>query len=145
MSDEELGGAGEDAFNNNRGLICLDDVDPSIASFSIEETDAPEGYKEAATQSAVTSTIGSCACRTTAADPDATFENIPLSTFEVSFTSQADGANNTGATVADIDCVDGDGNAISQDSGTDDVHEVYSDREPNDAGEMFTCTVFVDP
>ncbi|HZB77161.1 MAG TPA: hypothetical protein VE526_13110, partial [Solirubrobacteraceae bacterium] len=147
VTDKELGEASEDVFNNNRGLICVDDVDPTIASFSVDETGAPEGYKQAATQPAVTSTIGSCAGRTTAAAPDATFVNIPLSTFEVLFTSQADGANNTGATAADIECVDADGNPITPDSppAANDVHETYSDREPNEVGETYTCTIYVDP
>jgi hypothetical protein len=121
-------------------------VDPGIASFSIAETGAPAGYKKGATQPAVTSTIGSCAGRTTADDPDAVFENIPLSTIEVLFSSQAAGANDTGATVADIDCVDGDGNPVSPDAGSDeDVDETYSDLEPNDGIETYTCTIFVDP
>ena len=90
-SDEELGEDAEDAFNLDRGLICVDSVDPDITSFSIDETNAPAGYKDGG--HAVGRDLDARVVRRPASMtlPDAVFENIPLSTIEVLFTSQAAG------------------------------------------------------
>jgi hypothetical protein len=137
------------------GMICIDGaVNPGAGGYTIVEKSAPTGYtKDPATKTVASASIvkQTCAARTAAATgglqvnvtPDATFTNIPLSKFTVTFESLA----GLGVTEADIACTDSAGNPLTLDgTSTDDVSEVYTNLEPNASpATAYRCTIYVDP
>lgn len=128
-----------DQFNTTAGLICIDNVKPTISSFKITETDAPTGYKMAAAQDAVTSSVGTCTSRGTSV-ADATFVNDPLSSIEIIFKSLAAGAQGDATKATEISCKDSS-DATRSSTGTTNVDETFSDLE----ADTYTCTIVIDP
>ena len=127
------------------GLICIDDVaNLGGPSYSIIETNSNNSAykKDDSTESVTVSAASSCADRGTSDDPDALFENIPLSKITVTFESLA----GAGVTKAKIACPpeaadptpDGTPNAF------DDTSESFTDLVPTSPA-TYNCTVEIDP
>ena len=137
------------------GMICIDGVvNTGATNLSIVETSAPTGYAiDTSTPSVTSANVvkQTCGARSAAATgglevnvaPDATFTNIPLSRFTVTFESLA----GAGVTEADIVCRDAAGNTLSPGTGTvDDVNEIYTNLLPNPTAAVpYSCTIYVDP
>jgi hypothetical protein len=80
---------------------------------------------------------------------DVLFDNIPLSTIQVIFTSLAEGANGD-ATVASINCADSGGDITPQGGDPtpgvrDDLNETYGNGTTTLLPGIYNCTVDIDP
>jgi hypothetical protein len=137
-----------DQLNTTDGLICVKVSQGS--TFSIVEKTAPTNYaKDTSTKSGLSPANSDCATRsTTAGTEDAKFVNVPLSQFEVKFTSLA----GTNKTKAQIDCSvaenseNGDPDAASPNQKFDDTDEVFGNATTNPVTPgTYTCTIDIDP
>jgi hypothetical protein len=105
-------------------------------TYTVTESDAPDGYSIDTTSQDVTIT-GSSTCGS--GDEDTvTFTDTPLTDISVTSTSQV-----AGATGSKISCVDADGNTVGTDvtSYTDPASDSATGLEPG----VYTCTIDIDP
>src|SRR5262245_17590277 len=142
-----------DSYNTDAGLICLNNVVPG--TYTVSEFSAPAGYKGEAGSKSVPSSTQSCAGRKNptpdAQAADVQFDNIPLSTIRVVFTSLAEGANGD-ATVASINCAQGatavpaeNENGSSDPATRDDLDETYGNGTATLLPGVYDCAVDIDP
>jgi len=124
-------------------------------TYTVSEFSAPAGYKGEAGSKSVPSSTQSCAGRKNptpdAQAADVQFDNIPLSTIRVVFTSLAEGANGD-ATVASINCAQGgtgvpaeNENGSSDPATRDDLDETYGNGTATLLPGVYDCTVDIDP
>ncbi len=127
------------------GLICIDGVaNLGGGSYSITETNSNNAAykKDDSTETVTVSAASSCTARGTSDDPDALFENIPLSKITVTFESLA----GAGVTKAKIACPPeaADPTPDATPNAFDDTTESFTDLVPTSPA-TYNCTVEIDP
>jgi hypothetical protein len=142
------------AQTNSAGKVCFGNLD-SPADYTVTET-VPNGYQLSGTndRSANVSTNATCNADGTASADAATlsFQNIPLSSIQVKFTSLA----GAGKTASSIVCADSTGNITdaartteqgAADGAFDDTDETFTNLIPGTSANPaeYTCTIKVDP
>ena len=145
VTDDTAGNAMDVDQFGGAGLICIDDVvNLAGGSFSITETNSNNAAykKDDSTESVTVSAASSCTGRGTSDDPDALFENIPLSKITVTFESLA----GAGVTKAKIACPPeaADPTPDGTPDAFDDTSESFTDLVPTSPA-TYNCTVEIDP